>query len=444
MLSLGATAAAQPLPQGVVIQPEPTTLELEVRTDKAHYLPGERLRVRVRLGAEAHVYLYAIHAGGKLTLLVPNAYTPDEPLAAGEHLFPDARLSFVVDGPPGTETIVAIASPVPLEVLSLAEAAPSAQAPFAPLGDQPAAFAARLQELLAASVPPTAWAVAWTTFQIERPSPGRWLVRSRPAGAQLGVNGEVVGSTPLALLLAWPERAGERRDVSLALHADGYQAWVGTLRLEVTPQGTLRARLIEAGPRARLVLEGESYVLEVALNPAVRPAGSAVAGTGALPRPPGEARGRPTLAFGVNLGTHPQGLSTFGLEVGLAPLLFGLALADTGQAVPAFFDLGEPADLGPEIVYNEGPQVEIYFKLALPLKKLCLELGAGLVRQSQVHLAVPSSARAQDVEVLPNGYRTERLGVAGVVGLALELDVVRLQLGYDTHRGPVLGLGIAF
>ncbi len=452
---------AQPAPQGVIVNPEASELKVEVWPERERYLAGERLELGVRLSQPAHLYLYSVNADGKITLLFPNAYQPDNALPAGEHAFPTQRYSLVLDGPPGTEVVQAIASAAPLDVVSLAEAAPGAAAPFAPLGDEPERLVARLQGLIAETLPPEGWATGWTRFQIVRPSERRWIVRTDPSEAELYLDGELVGLTPEELRLDPPERAGEHREVELTLVKDGYGLWSGVLRLTARAGGEVETRLLPQsdGDAARLTRVSGSLLLDVRLRPqgsSGQPASSDGSGTPSRPSNGGGGVGAPSIplrefdrfggSLAVNLGGHPAGLSTFGVEFGLGLLRFGLGIADTGEDVPAFYDVGEPVDLGPERVYNDGPETQIYAKLALGLglEGWFVELGGGVVQQVRAHVAAPLEAGALDVGVQPNGYRTETLTGAAVAGLAYRVGGALLQVGYDTHRGWVGGLGVAF
>jgi hypothetical protein len=128
-------------------------------------------------------------------------------------------------------------------------------------------------------------------------------------------------------------------------------------------------------------------------------------------------------------------------------LQVGLGLADTVDDVPEFFDIGDPIDFGSELILNEEPEIEIYAKLSIPtlIEGLHLELGGGLIHQLRVHLASSFGiAQPSDVVVLPNGYRSEEVGVSGIFGVSYRANGLLLQIGYDTHRGVVGGLGLAF
>lgn len=445
----GFPTSAQPQPQGIVVNPTPAALEVEVWPGKATYLAGERLTLNVRLNETAYVYVYGINARGQITVLFPNAYTPDNRLQAGLHTLPGNRYSLLIEGPPGRELIQAIATFVPLDLFSLAEGEPSLQAPFAALGDEPEQIAARVQSLLAQTVAQDQWASAWTQFQIITATAHRWVVRSFPRNAELYVDGEFVGLTPEEITLLPPSRAGQSRKIELALRQNDQLLWSGVLKMTVDLNGKLNVQTLSENDNAAISTRrrGETTFLDVRFQSAQPSLGELNA---ASQTPPTSFRRIDSIggSLSVNLGGHPQGMSSFGVELGLGSLRLGLGLADTVDAVPEFFDVGAPIDLGAKIIYNEEPEVEFYAKLVLNtgFAGLFLEIGGGVVIQVQAHVAAPSFSTAAplDVGVLPNGYRSETIQGAGIAGLAYRANGLLLQVGYDSHRGIVGGLGVAF
>lgn len=449
----GVLAGAEPAPQGVVVQPEKSSLAVSVWPDQAHYVAGQRLQLSVRLSAPAYLYLTHIDGQGRVQLLFPNAYDPEPRLEAGTHTFPGSRYSFLIEGAPGTETVQAIASAVSLDVLGALQAEPPSEAvPFALLGDDPQDVAARVQGVLARAVPDEGWAADWAQFQIVTPAPQRWVVRSFPGEAEVYLDGVFVGLTPEELTVLPPAQAGQSRRVELALVKEGFRTWSAVVRVSVGPKGEVRIQ--PEAPQGALQLQrrADHTFLDATLQPNV--------GAAAVEFPPLTLPGQEDLShvdyqrrpldgsISANLGGHPAGISTFGFEFGLGGFRLGLGLADTAEDVPEYFDLGAPADLGVERVLNEDPEVEAYLKLTMEtgLTGLWVELGAGVVYQARAHLAAPvgSPAHALDVTVLPNGYRTEDVGLSAIAGLAYHAGGLLLQLGFDSHRGVVAGLGVVF
>jgi len=450
------TATADPLPQGIILNPAESALTVSVWAEKESYVAGERLRLKLRLSEAAYVYVYHIDTQGQVQLLFPNAFDTDNLMAPGTHTFPGPRYSFVVDGKPGTDAVQVIASLDPFDLIALAQAPPSAQQPFALLKGAPDAVAAQLQGIVTDAVDAARWATGWTQFQIAIPTTKRWVIRSFPGEAALYVNGELVGLTPEELTLAPPARAGQSRQVALTLVKNGYVTWTGKLNVSVSSQGKVELQpLFDDSHTAQTRLRGDTAFLDVTLQ-------QDGANSLRLPATTVETNGqrqdeytdihfqRETIggSLSANLGGHPKNMSTFGFELGLETFRVGLSIADTMDEVPEFFDVGTPVDLGSELVLNEEPEVEFYLKLSLAtgLKGLAVELGAGMVLQAQAHVAASllGAATALDVSVLPNGYRTEIFQGTGIIGLSYRAGSLLLQLGFDTHRGIVGGLGMAF
>ena len=446
-----------PVPQGIIVKENPADLVIEVWPEKESYLAGQRLELNVRLSQAAYVYLYAISSQGRVTLLYPNAFELENLRNAGVHRFPGNRYSLLVEGQSGVEVIQAIATLEPVDLLSLAEAVPSAQLPFVPLPGERAALAAQVQGLLAHTLTQERWAAGWTQFRISAPPAQRWVVRSFPHEAEVYLDGQLVGLTPEEVVLSAPARAGQSTQAELVLARGGQVIWSGVLLMTNGADGKLQLKAVSKNDNATVSTrtEGDTTFLDIQLQEA-----QPVRGEPDEPDEEDESlismdssfdfRRGPSLggSLSANLGGHPRGISTFGLEFGISAVRLGIGLADTADEVPEFFDLGTPIDLGPEWVLNEDPEVEIYGKLSLGagLEGLWLELGAGLVYQVEVHVAAPDfgSPAPLDVSVQPNGYRIELFEGAGIVGLAYRFGNVLLQAGYDTHRGVVGGLGVIF
>lgn len=457
LVASGFAAWADPVPQGVIVKENPPDLTIEVWPAKESYLAGQRLELSVRLSQAAYVYLYAVSSQGRVTLLYPNAYEMENLKEAGVHPFPGNRYSLVVEGQPGVEVVQAVAALEPVDLLSLAGAAPSAQLPFVPLPGEPAALAAQVQGLLAQTLAQERWAAGWTQFRIVAPQAQRWVVRSFPHEAEVYLDGQLVGLTPEELVLPAPARAGQSAQAELVLVRGGQVIWSGVLRMTNGADGALQLKAISKDDSAAVSTrtEGDTTFLDIQLLEAQPVRGE--------PGEPDDEDGSPISldssfdfrrgpslggSLSANLGGHPSGISTFGLEFGISALRLGIGLADTADDVPEFFDVETPMDLGSEWVLNEDPEVELYGKLSLGagFDGLWLELGAGFVYQVQAHVATPGfpSPAPLDVSVLPNGYRVELFEGAGIVGLAYRVGNVLLQAGYDTHRGVVGGLGVIF
>lgn len=88
---------------------------LTVSTDKAHYVKGEQMTVRLKCTEGVFVRLYHFSADRKLTQIFPNAGQTQNFVPGGREVTlpaPGDAFRFMMDAPFGTEIILAVASPV--------------------------------------------------------------------------------------------------------------------------------------------------------------------------------------------------------------------------------------------------------------------------------------------------------------------------------------------
>lgn len=133
MSLLGLAVYATPVlnPQGIIVNPVPTDLEVQTWVDRdptglgnATYFFGDKIRVYTRVNQNAYVYLFNINADGQIDLILPNAYSPGNYLRAGEtYSFPEpgARYEFTISGPAGVDQVLAVASRQPLSLAQIAD-----------------------------------------------------------------------------------------------------------------------------------------------------------------------------------------------------------------------------------------------------------------------------------------------------------------------------------
>lgn len=126
----------------------------------------------------------------------------------------------------------------------------------------------------------------------------------------------------------------------------------------------------------------------------------------------------------------------------------GVSFLMTGEDVPEYEDIGAPADLGPIMIYREGPETEFYGKFSLALVGgLGVDVAGGIAIQQEAHIALPlapSGLSTLDVVVKPNGYQTEKVYLTGMIGLSLRSKNLTLSAGMHNRRGWVIGVGVAF
>ena len=71
-----AGLAANPTPLGLVVTPTPSTIALNIWTDKSSYTIGENATIYFSVNQPAYLYIYDIQPDGITRLIFPNAYSP--------------------------------------------------------------------------------------------------------------------------------------------------------------------------------------------------------------------------------------------------------------------------------------------------------------------------------------------------------------------------------
>ncbi len=500
-----AQQSGQPIPEGIIVQPNQTLLAIQLGLEQISYAPGDKLRLTITLNQDAYLYVYNITPDQRVNLLFPNAYQPVNFLKAGAHTIPDKRYSLVIAPPTGFECVqvLALAAPLPLDQL-LPESKLSPKNPFPVLSQKPQEFKSFMQGLIIGSVGTAGWAAAWTCFEIANPQ-ARLRVVSYPPGALVSVNGTVVGQTPLELDVL----PGRYR---VTLSRFGYEEWSQTVSLAKGSEITLEARLTQSpffrplGRTARLRILSEPDGADVFINSAyagqtplsieIAPGRYRVVVTKidyeswsqtielkgdsditlaatlrrlAAPSPPTPSptsplplleprpihiRQAPDLAVGLNGGLNTDQIPSFGFDFSFVisersnMVGLGVSFLMTGESVPEYENIGNPGDLGPTMTYLEGPETEFYATFTLVLVGgLGIEISGGLAIQKEAHIAmplVPSGFSTLDVVVKPNGYQTEKAYLTGLIGLSLRSENLVLSAGLHNRRGWVIGVGIVF
>jgi len=414
--ALVLAADEEVVPQGIITPPAESVLSIEIWTDHKIYSPKEALRIRLRLSRDAYVYVYDIDPEGRVRLLFPNGFSRQNFLKAGEHALPDrASYSFVVTEPLGVETLQAIALLRPIALLSLS-AQSLDETPFPKLSDDPKALKPQIQKLIEAAVEPGEWAADWAQFLVA-PAAAYLSITSQPQGAEVYIDGELRGLSPLELVL-------EPGEVHVALVKEGYRRWSKSLMLENRDYKELSVRLLPASPLF-------------------------------IPQPQDDDIGGflvlSSLALGLNAGLSPEGIFSLGLELGFSWRLgIGGSLSFTQDEVPQYFDVGGPVRFERERIYNLGPETELYVKISLPIfEGLYLHGGGGVSVQERVHIAAPPGVIVVSgfkplVEILPNGYRETESHLTAFGGVSFRVGESLLSLSYHNRRGWVLGLALSF
>lgn len=264
-----ASAAPQLSPQGIIVNPIPTDLEVKTWVNKDPnksgnpvYQIGERIQISVQVNQDAFVYLFSVRATGEISPILPNNFERANFLRAGEiRTFPPqgARYQFNVDGPEGQDRVLAVATRAELNVNQIIDI----QTGRARV--QGADNLARALSIVVTPLPDNDWVSNVAFFIVGRavvtpppPQTGTLQVNSNPQGAQVVLGGRVVGQTPLNLSL----NAGQ---YDLELRLNGYQSLRQSVRInggQVTPINValvaLRSSLqVVTNVPARIFVDGQ-------------------------------------------------------------------------------------------------------------------------------------------------------------------------------------------
>ncbi len=240
---LGTVAWGQAQPQGIIVEPPSEAgLQVEIWLDKATYVVGETIQINYRVNQQAYIYVWDIDSQGNVTQLFPNQFSSDNRVAAGTHVLPasGANYRLRVTQPTGTEYLQILAtrdaSPQSLSLLS----GFSATVPFPQLAEDPQEFKAQLEVQVQGVEPePADRAFGFTSFQVvssRQTGYGRLEVNASPSPAEVIVDGQLMGYTPLSASLT----AGQH---SLTIRRGGYRDFSTTLTIEAGATETVDVAL---------------------------------------------------------------------------------------------------------------------------------------------------------------------------------------------------------
>jgi hypothetical protein len=248
ILLLVATAAlAQDFvisPLGIVVNPKPS-FNVQVSLNKGggdsipSYQIGENIEISVSVSESSYVYLFSVKSNGEIVQILPNELDADgrnNYLRAGEtKRFPPrgASYEFQVTGPLGLDKVIAVASRSQLDTRTLANFASGDQFATSSIGES--GFAQALG-IIVKPIPQASWVTATTRFYVgsppaELPSTGTLTINSSPAGAEVYVDDNFAGYTPLS----YGTRPG-RHDIRIQL--GGYETYRESVNLR--PRDNLR------------------------------------------------------------------------------------------------------------------------------------------------------------------------------------------------------------
>ncbi len=272
-----ALAGAKISPQGIVVNPAPGKLRVKVWVDKdpaklgrAQYRIGEPIRIYVSVTDDAYVYLFDVKPNGEINLFLPNRYDRDNRMRAGEvRRFPPpgARYRFNVDGPPGEELVLAIATKRPLTSREIGDVERGE------VRVRGLRSLSRALSIVVEPLPGDAWASDWARFYVvgstppppppPPPAQGTLEVDSSPRDAQVFLDGRYLGLTPLVTSV----RPG-RHDLSVK--KTGYQPYRAAVRINPGERLRVYARLVPEVQTGTLSVRSSPSGAKVYLNGAYR------------------------------------------------------------------------------------------------------------------------------------------------------------------------------
>lgn len=259
-LLMVALGYAQPLqPKGIIVNPTPPQdLQLRVWVDKDPnkvgnpvYQFGENIQISVQVSQTAYVYLFSVRATGEISGILPNAYEQNNLLEAGEvRTFPDpyANYTFKISPPAGQDRVLAVASRNPLDVSQIINIQ-TGEALISGTDNL-----ARSLSIVVTPVPRQDWVSNEAFYFAGQITTGTLVVNSQPAGAEVLINGQSIGTTPLSINLNAGNYSVELRRpgynnlrTTASIQAGRTVTLSPTMVLTPPPQGTLRVNSNPSG-----------------------------------------------------------------------------------------------------------------------------------------------------------------------------------------------------
>lgn len=243
VLAAGLLASAQGVrfePRAIVVNPAPSfgvTVFLDKSGEVPTYRVGEEIRIGVRVDRDAYVYLFSLQPDDSVTQILPNRFSEDNYLRAGEtRTYPPSGAGYVfnVDPPTGLSKVVAVASTRELDTRELARFESGASFATSSIGERgfQSAFS-----IVVNPVPQSGWVTATAYYEAvsgnARPTPAQatLAIDSEPRDADVYVDGRYEGTTPLRATT----QPGRR---TVRIERDGYRTWERTV--QVSPGESLR------------------------------------------------------------------------------------------------------------------------------------------------------------------------------------------------------------
>ncbi len=222
-------------PQAIVVNPRPS-FGVEVWLDRDSsgdatpaYQIGEEISISVRPAEASYVYLFDVKSTGEITQIFPNRFDTNNYLRAGEtRTFPPsgARYVFNIAPPRGLSKVIAVASKTELDTRTLASfRSESDMFPQSTIGEQGfiESFA-----IVVRPVPQQDWVTDTALYYVGNRPPqaefGTLRFGSTPSGADVYLDGEFIGYTPLR----FGARPGNHR---VRMELEGYEPYSTSVNL---------------------------------------------------------------------------------------------------------------------------------------------------------------------------------------------------------------------
>jgi len=230
VLLIGLCGVGKTIPKGVIPTPPGGPIAVKITTDRMTYAPGDTIKITIAVDKRCYLYLYDIDPADTVTLLFPNRFQPDPRVPPGKLALPGKGYRFVVGGPEGLETLVAVAAEAPIPALKLDKEKEA----FRSFKLTPSAFAEKLKS----SLPKNGYTTAWTQITVYQPK-GTLLIDSDPEGAEIYANGHYVGKTPKAITIPAAR-------TTITLKKAGFIPYSKTIELTDKTVAEISARLEQA------------------------------------------------------------------------------------------------------------------------------------------------------------------------------------------------------
>ena len=238
LLIFAAAASAQDVrlePRAIVVNPSPSfgvTVWVDKDGEVPTYRVGEEIQVGVRVDRDAFVYLFSLQPDGSVTQILPNRFSDDNYLRAGEtRTFPPSGAGYVfnTEPPTGLSKVVAVASTRELDTRQLARFE-SGEAPFATSDIGQEGFQSAFR-IVVNPVPQSDWVTATAYYEVARTGSSNdnaaqatLAIDSDPSDSDVYLDGRFQGSTPLRV----QSQPGRH---TIRIERDGYVAFETTVQL---------------------------------------------------------------------------------------------------------------------------------------------------------------------------------------------------------------------